>query len=152
MESEDIPQQALKKQKLINDSKCCICKVFYRKGKVRKQVEFKTRIEAEEFFKKYSLFVQINESLRNKCFSKCRLKKSLVKVPPKSASNTLPSNLPTSESANSSNEPDTKEIEQELVQRFSQTSVEENEKLTNESSLTSEGSLYCPSDESISEN
>ncbi|KAK7871248.1 hypothetical protein R5R35_007537 [Gryllus longicercus] len=70
---EELP---VKTPKMGDSSKCVQCKVYFRKGTVKKAKEFKQREEAENFTLAYGFFVQVDDSICDKCYTKLRVQRS----------------------------------------------------------------------------
>ena len=130
---------------------------FFRKVIIQKKVFISDRAAAEDFYKNYGFFVIIGDIVCDKCYTKLKVKKSKENKKNYEATCSSISTHQESEKAATAEpesliaEPDTQIIDQDLSQKMSQTSLEGNEKSIGESVLSSEGSIYCPSDENPTE-
>lgn len=53
-----------------DDSKCCICERFFRKGNIKKKKTIQSKEDALSFTKKYNMYVSVGEIICNSCYSK----------------------------------------------------------------------------------
>ena len=139
-----------------NFSEFVFYKTLFRKGVVKKTIEFDTRERAENFHKKYEVFAQLGEIICDKCYTKVRRMKSIKDKKLSGNSNTsthIPVQLPQLQ-VKTNTETD------KLSQVLSQSSLkDDNESATNsqtnsetassstETLTESQHSVYCPPDQ-----